>query len=271
MENEGLIRVLCFVAIFLGVAMWERLTPRRALSQPVLLRWFNNLGIVVIDTVLLRLLFPLAAVGMAILAEERQWGLLNNFSVPPWLAIVLSVIVFDFVIYLQHVMFHAVPALWRLHMVHHTDLDYDLTTGIRFHPLEILLSMLIKLATVAVIGPPAVAVIVFEVLLNGTAMFNHGNILLPGKLDRALRLVIVTPDMHRVHHSIIKRETNSNYGFNLSWWDRLFGTYRAQPQLGHDKMTIGLEQYRDQSLLNLWHLLKLPFSGQVGKYPINRE
>jgi sterol desaturase/sphingolipid hydroxylase (fatty acid hydroxylase superfamily) len=168
------------------------------------------------------------------------WGLLNHFQVPFAIAVPLAVIAMDFVIWLQHVMVHAVPALWRLHRVHHADLDYDVTTGARFHPLEIILSMLIKFATIVVLGPPVVAVVIFEVLLNATAMFNHGNIRLPAGLDRVLRWVVVTPDMHRVHHSVEDDETNSNFGFNLPWWDRLFGTYRDQPRAGHVGMTIGI-------------------------------
>lgn len=271
MEHEAVIRISFFLAVFIGIASWEIKAPRRALTTSKLTRWISNLGIVAIDTIVLRLLFPTAAVGFAAAAEQQQWGLLNHLELPTWLAVVMGAAALDFVIYFQHVLFHAVPALWRLHMVHHADLDYDLTTGIRFHPVEIVLSMLIKLAAVAALGPPVLAVLVFEVLLNASAMFNHGNIRLPERADRLIRLLFVTPDMHRVHHSAIKRETNSNYGFNLSVWDRLFGTYRAQPQAGHDAMTIGLEQFRDPQRLTLPWLLALPFIGNVGKYPINRE
>ena len=189
------------------------------------MRWISNLGITFLNPLLVRLLLPVLAVSMAAKAQERGWGLLNNFDLPYWLDIVVSIIVLDLFIYLQHVMFHAVPILWRLHMVHHADLDYDVTTGLRFHPIEIILSTGIKLSVVFTFGLQPAAVIIFEVLLNGAAMFNHGNIRLPLKFDRILRYLIVTPDMHRVHHSVIIRETNSNYGFNLPWWDRLFGTY----------------------------------------------
>ena len=271
MEWELITRLSFFFGVFAIVAYWETRRPRRQLTQPKITRWFANLGIVAINTVVLRLLFPMAAVGMALLATTNDWGLLNNYSIPYFLAVIIGVIALDFIIYLQHVMFHAVPLLWRLHMVHHADLDYDVTTGLRFHPIEIVLSMLLKLSAIAVLGPPAVAVLIFEILLNATAMFNHGNLRLPPRVDRILRRFIVTPDMHRVHHSDIKRETNSNYGFNLSWWDRLFGTYRAQPELGHTGMTIGLKQFRDPARLTLGRLLLLPFQGRVGEYPINRQ
>jgi sterol desaturase/sphingolipid hydroxylase (fatty acid hydroxylase superfamily) len=206
---------------------------------------------------------------MAFYAAERGWGLLNNVKVPYWIAVVLSVLALDFVIYLQHVMFHAVPAFWRLHMMHHADLDFDVTTGTRFHPIEILLSMLIKMSAVVTLGTPPLAVLVFEVLLNGTAMFNHGNLKLPLRFDAVLRLFVVTPDMHRVHHSVFPSETNSNFGFNMPWWDRLMGTYRSQPSRGHEGMTIGLNQFRDPALLTLPRILILPFVGKLGNYPIN--
>ena len=271
MEWEFIARLSAFFGVFAIIAFWETRRPRRQLSQPKSVRWFNNLGIVVINTLVLRLIFPMAAVGMAFTATANDWGLLNNYNIPYFFAVLIGIIALDFVIYLQHVMFHAIPLLWRLHMVHHADLDYDVTTGLRFHPIEIVLSMLIKLAAIAVLGPPVLAVLIFEILLNATAMFNHGNLRLPGRVDRLLRLILVTPDMHRVHHSDIKRETNSNYGFSLSWWDRIFGTYRDQPELGHTGMTIGLKQFRDPARLTLPHLLALPFRGRVGEYPINRQ
>ena len=207
---------------------------------------------------------------MAVKAQQSGWGFLNNFDLPFWLNCVIGIVALDLTIYLQHVMFHAIPTLWRLHMMHHADLDYDLTTGLRFHPLEMILSMGIKIAVIAALGPPAAAVLIFEVLLNGLAMFNHGNIKLPLNIDRAIRYIIVTPDMHRVHHSVIISETNSNYGFNLPWWDRLFGTYCDQPAKGHDDMTIGLSQFRDPQKLTLPWLLVLPFIGDPGKQSINR-
>jgi sterol desaturase/sphingolipid hydroxylase (fatty acid hydroxylase superfamily) len=270
--HEAAIRLGIFIGIFAIMAVWEVLTPRRALSLSKTLRWTNNIGLVVLNTALLRLLFPAAAVGMAAFAAERGWGLLNHFAVPFWLAVPLAVVAMDLVIWLQHVMVHAVPALWRLHRVHHADLDYDLTTGARFHPIEIVLSMLIKLATLAVLGPPVVAVILFEVILNGMALFNHGNVRLPAGLDRVLRWLVVTPDMHRVHHSVEDDEANSNFGFNLSIWDRLLGTYRDQPRGGHQGMTIGIHGYRDPRQVSwLPGLLALPFRGRITGYAINRR
>jgi sterol desaturase/sphingolipid hydroxylase (fatty acid hydroxylase superfamily) len=271
LDNEPVIRLGFFAGVLIVVAAWEAARPRRARSVSRWLRWPSNFAMVAFNTIVLRLLFPAAAVGMAWLAQERGWGLFNNFEVPAALAIVASVIVLDLLIYLQHVMFHAVPALWRLHRMHHADLDFDVTTGARFHPIEIVLSMAIKLAAVAVLGAPAVAVVIFEVLLNATAMFNHGNLRLPEGVDRFLRLVVVTPDMHRVHHSIVPAEANSNFGFNLPWWDRLLGTYRAQPAAGHEAMTIGIEQFRTPKDLRLDRLLVQPFRGEVGDYPINRR
>jgi len=260
MEHEITIRLGFFFGVFAAVAIWERLAPRRVPALSRLVRWTNNLGMVVLNTLILRLLFPAAAVGVASLAGQQGWGLLNMFTVPLPAAVIISIVAIDFVIYLQHVMFHAVPILWRLHRVHHADLDYDVTTGTRFHPLEIIISMLIKFATILVLGPPVIAVVIFEVILNATAMFNHGNIRLPAALDRVLRLIVVTPDMHRVHHSVELDETNSNFGFNLPWWDRLCGTYRAQPRAGHTGMTIGLSDYRDvRQVTRLPGMLMLPF------------
>src|SRR5207248_457013 len=209
--------------------------PRRSQAIGRWVRWPNNLGVVIIDTILLRLLFPAAAVGTALAGQEQGWGLLNNLPLPPWITVIVAVITLDLAIYFQHVLFHAVPALWRLHRMHHADLEFDVSTGVRFHPIEIVLSAVIKLAVVAALGASPIAVLIFEVLLNATTMFNHGNVRMPRGLDRALRWIVVTPDMHRVHHSIVSRETNSNFGFNLPWWDFLFGTYRAQPGAGHDR------------------------------------
>lgn len=271
-DNEAAIRLGFFFAAFGVVALWEVLAPRRRRALSRLLRWSNNLGLVALNTLVLRLLFPAAAVGMAALARQQGWGIFNIFEMPPLWAVALSIVALDFVIWLQHVMVHAVPALWRLHRVHHADLDYDLTTGARFHPLEIVLSMLIKFAAIMVIGPPVIAVIAFEVILNAMAMFNHGNIRLPAGLDRVLRWVLVTPDMHRVHHSIEDDETNSNFGFNLSWWDRLLGTYRDQPRAGHEGMTIGIRGYRTPGEVSwLPGLLVLPLRGRITGYAINRR
>src|SRR5262245_6370141 len=246
------------MGIFALMALWELWAPRRHQAIGRLRRWPSNLGIVVLDTLLVRLAFPTAVVGVALLGESRGWGLLPALDVPPWLALAGAVIALDLAIYLQHVLFHAVPALWRLHRMHHADLEVDVTTGVRFHPLEILLSMVIKLGVVAALGAPPVAVLAFEVLLNATSMFNHANVRLPERLDRVLRWLVVTPDMHRVHHSIAPRETNSNFGFNLPWWDRMFGTYRPAPAAGHAGMTLGIEQFRDPVELRLDRMLLQP-------------
>ena len=270
--HETVIRFGFFVGVFAVMALWEVLAPRRALTVGKAIRWANNLALAALNTVLLRLLFPAAAVGMAAFAAEHGWGLLNHFRVSAWLAIPIAVIALDFVIWLQHVMVHAIPVLWRLHRVHHADPDYDVTTGSRFHPLEIMLSMSIKLASVALLGPPVVAVVVFEVLLNITALFNHANVRLPAGLDRVLRCFVVTPDMHRVHHSVEPDETNANFGFNLPWWDRLFGTYRGQPRRGHQGMSIGIRGYRQPGDVTwLTGMLMLPFRGRLSGYVIDRE
>ncbi len=256
--DETAVRLGFFFGILAIVALWELARPRRRLIHPRWLRWYANLGLTALNTALVWLLVPLLPVALAVIAESRGWGLLNLVELPFWLEVVLAVVVLDLAIYLQHVMFHAVPALWRLHRMHHADLDFDVTTGTRFHPVEILVSVAIKMAAVALLGPPAVAVLVFEVLLNGTSMFNHGNVRLPAWLDRMLRWIVVTPDMHRVHHSDIPAETDSNFGFNLPWWDRLFGTYRAQPRLGHEGMTIGLSVFRRREDLHLHRMLLQP-------------
>jgi len=270
LSNEPAIRLGFFAGIFLVMALWEFLAPRRKRSHSRLARWPSNLAVSFLNTALLRLLIPTAAVGLALIGEERGWGLFNQVAVPFWLAFILAVLILDFVIYLQHVMFHAVPLFWRFHRMHHTDLDIDVTTGARFHPVEILLSMGLKLATVAALGPPAVAVVVFEVLLNATSMFNHSNVKLPLGLDRILRLLLVTPDMHRVHHSVIPNETNSNFGFNSPWWDRLFGTYLAQPQMGHDGMEIGIAEFREPRELWLDRMILQPFRSRTTEYPLHR-
>jgi Sterol desaturase len=272
LENELPIRLGFFFGVFAVMAAWELAAPRRRLTVSRALRWTSNLGLVFLNSLVLRLLFPAAAVGVAALAVERDWGLFNLVEVPFAVAVLLSVVAMDFVIWLQHVVFHAIPVLWRLHRVHHADLDYDVTTGARFHTIEIILSMLIKFATIVLLGPPVVAVVIFEVLLNATAMFNHGNVKLPARLDRVLRWVLVTPDMHRVHHSVEDDEANSNFGFSLTWWDRLFGTYRDQPRAGHEGMTIGIHRYRDPKLVDrLPGMLALPFVGPITGYAINRR
>ncbi len=267
LAHEPALRLAFFITILLAMVIWEMAAPRRRLKIPRLIRWSNNLGIVIIDTLLVRMTFPIAAVGLAVHWDQRGWGLLNLFPIPEWLAIILAILVLDFTIYLQHVLFHAVPVLWRLHRMHHADLDFDVTTGLRFHPVEILLSMAIKLAIVAVLGPPAVAVLIFEILLNATSMFNHANIRLPPGADRALRRIIVTPDMHRIHHSVILSESNTNFGFSLSWWDRLLGTYRADPAGGHEQMAIGINQFRSREDLRIDQMLLQPFRNETRPKP----
>ena len=271
-EHELLVRLSFFFGVFALVAIAEIISPRRRLTVSKALRWTNNLGLVFLNTIVVRLLFPAAAVGVAAFAQTNGWGLLNHYQLPFVPAVIISVIAMDMIIYLQHVMVHAVPALWRLHMVHHVDPDFDVTTGSRFHPIEIILSMLIKFATIAALGPPVIGVVIFEVLLNATAMFNHGNLRLPIGLDRKLRWFVVTPDMHRVHHSVIPEETNSNFGFNLPWWDRIFGTYRAQPKAGHEGMTIGIHGFSEPKQISwLPGMLALPFVGKTSGYSINER
>ncbi len=256
---EPVVRLLCFFGVLAAMALWETLAPRRQRSFSRLRRWPSNFGLVVLNTVALRLVVPTAAVGAALLSAERGWGLFNQVEWAGWIEAAAAVVLLDLVIYAQHVLFHAVPALWRLHRMHHADLDLDVTSGARFHTIEILASMGIKLAVVVALGAPAVGVLIFEVVLNATAMFNHANARIPEAVDRVLRLVLVTPDMHRVHHSVVPRETHSNFGFNLPWWDRIFGTYRAQPEAGHDGMTIGLDEFRAPRELVLDRMLTQPF------------
>tara|TARA_R110000765_G_scaffold105136_3_gene195182 strand:+ start:9370 stop:10212 length:843 start_codon:yes stop_codon:yes gene_type:complete len=269
LSAEPTARLAVFLGMLLLMVVWEIAAPRRRQEIPRLLRWTNNIGIVVIDTILVRLAFPVVAVGLAIISQERGWGFFNIFELPGPLVFIVSLLALDLAIYLQHVMFHAVPALWRLHRMHHADLEFDVTTGLRFHPGEILLSMGIKLAVVAALGPPAVVVLLFEILLNASSMFNHSNIKIPRSIDGVLRLLVVTPDMHRVHHSVDPKETNSNYGFNVPWWDRLLGTYRAQPAKGHKGMDIGIEQFRTRRDLWLDSMLTQPVRGPASGYALD--
>jgi sterol desaturase/sphingolipid hydroxylase (fatty acid hydroxylase superfamily) len=265
------IRLAAFCGVFALMVIWEFIRPRRTQAIRRGWRWPNNLGVVVVDTLLVRILFPTTAVGLALIADAHGIGLFNVMPLPAWIDVVASVILLDLTIYFQHVLFHAVPVLWRLHRMHHADLDIDVSTGLRFHPVEIVLSMVIKLAVVIALGASAVAVLVFEVLLNATSMFNHSNVRIPEGFDSVLRWLVVTPDMHRVHHSILSRETNSNFGFNLPWWDRLFGTYRAQPTAGHEAMTIGIEQFREPRELGLDRMLLQPFRGDASRYPLGER
>jgi len=264
LEREAVLRLGCFAAVFVVMCLWEIVSPRRPLSVPKLQRWTHNIGLLFLNSLVLRVLFPAAAVGIAYTAAESGWGLFNRVDLPYWLEVLVAVLLLDLAIYLQHMLMHRVPLLWRLHRVHHADLDIDMTTGSRFHTLEIIVSMLIKWAVIFLLGPALLAVLIFETLLNGMAVFNHANVRLPGTIDRLLRLLLITPDVHRVHHSILRHETNSNFGFNLSIWDRAFGTYIDQPEKGHSAMTIGIPEFRDPEQVDrLPGMLKLPFVGKA--------
>jgi sterol desaturase/sphingolipid hydroxylase (fatty acid hydroxylase superfamily) len=264
MPNESTVRLLSFLTVFLVVAMAEFFFPRRPLSVSKWQRWYVNASIMVLDTLTVRLVVPILPLAMSELSLLRGWGILNQLALPHWSRVVLAFMIFDAVIYLQHRAFHRIGIFWRMHRVHHTDLDLDVTTGNRFHPLEILISICIKLTLVVLIGAPPLSVLLFEIILNASSLFNHGNVALPLAIDRRLRLFVVTPDMHRVHHSVIPGETDSNFSFNFPWWDRLFGTYRAQPSAGHDSMQIGLNEFRSAGKLGLLYLLALPFKGRRG-------
>lgn len=269
LQHEASIRIAAFLTVLVLMAVLEVASPRRRREIPRLVRWTNNFALVAVDTLLLRLLFPVAALGFAAWCQTNGWGLFNSWGIPFLIAFVLSILALDLAIYLQHVMLHAIPALWRLHRVHHADVEFDVTTALRFHPFEVILSMLIKIAIVAALGAPSAAVLAFEVLLNATAMFNHSNLRISSRLDRVLRIVIVTPDMHRVHHSPYIAETNSNFGFNLTWWDILLGTYRPQPRDGHERMKIGLKEFREPREMWLDRLLVQPFRKKASDYSVN--
>jgi len=262
---ESLARLSVFLGVFTAMSLWEWFRPRRPLSRPRRERWVTNLGLTVLNMGLVWITVGGAAYAAAVFAAEHGAGVLHRMPFPPWAAVVVTLMVLDFAVYLQHVMLHAVPVLWRLHRVHHADLGFDATTGGRFHPLEIFLSLGLKVAVVVLLGATAWAVVAFEVILNASSLFNHGNVTMPESLDHWLRWVLITPDMHRVHHSTRVRETNSNFGFSVSWWDRLCGTYRAQPALGQTGMEIGLSDYRTP--LPLGQLLLLPFQGDAGHTP----
>lgn len=260
LQREAMVRLGIFALVFVSMLAWELLAPRRDLTVPRKLRWVNNLGLFVLNSMVLRLLFPAAAVGLALSVADIGWGLFNLLDLPFWFEAAAAVLLLDLAIYLQHILMHRVPLLWRLHRVHHADLDIDLTTGSRFHTIEIIVSMLIKWGVILLLGPALVAVLIFELLLNGMAIFNHANVSLPPAVEKVVRYLLVTPDMHRVHHSTVKRETDSNYGFNLSIWDRVFGTYIDQPEMGHDGMTIGISEFRDAKQVDrLPGMLALPF------------
>ncbi len=266
LAHEPAVRLAAFLGVFLVMAGWELLAPRRTLAVGRAGRWPANLGVVVVATLLVRVLLPTGVVALAMVAEERGWGLLRLAGLPHWATVLLAIVLLDLVIYAQHVLFHGVPALWRLHRMHHADLDVDVTTGVRFHPVEILLSIGIKLGAVAILGAPLLGVLLFEILLNASSLFNHGNVRMPERLDRVARWLVVTPDMHRTHHSAVPSETNSNFGFNLPWWDRLFGTYRAAPAAGHEAMRLGLEQFRDPRDLRLDRMLLQPLAAEPLPY-----
>lgn len=270
LNHEPTIRLITFLTMLIGMMVWEVATPRRRQEIPKVLRWTNNLSLVVIDTAILRLAFPVLAVGLAGIAKTNGWGLFNMIDLPVWIAVIFAIMLLDLATYLQHIVFHAVPGLWRLHRMHHADLEFDATTGLRFHPAEIVVSMTAKLALVLAIGAPAVAVLAFEVILNAASIFNHSNIALSPAIDRVVRLFLVTPDMHRVHHSIEPRETNTNFGFSVPWWDRLFGTYLAQPAKGHLEMKIGIEQFRSRRELWLDRMLVQPLR-EIAESKAKRE
>lgn len=260
--SEPQLRLGVFIGLFLVLAALEILAPRRELQHVKAKRWITNWVIVFIDSAILRLLFTGAAVGAALWAQSGGYGLFNMANVPVFIAVIVSFVVLDFAIWLAHVASHKIPLLWAVHRMHHSDVDFDVTTAIRFHPIEIILSMVWKIVIVVLLGAPAVAVLIFEIVLNGAAMFNHSNLRLPRLADRFVRLIIVTPDMHRVHHSIKPHETDANYGFNLAIWDRLFGTYVDQPEDGHEHMKIGLEPWQDERPTQLLWSLKVPFISQ---------
>ena len=258
-DKEIFIRFGFFFGIFVFMTVWESILPRRSLTESKGTRWMNNLAVTFLNSILVRWILPVTTVGAALVSGQRGWGFFYILEMPQWLAGIIAIIVLDLTIYVQHVFFHKIPIFWRLHRMHHTDLDIDVTTGARFHPIEIILSMGIKMAMVIIIGAPPWSVVAFEVLLNATSMFNHSNVFMNERLDRLLRIFLVTPDMHRVHHSVIIKETDSNFGFNLPWWDRLFGTYRIKPAAGHEAMTVGLANYRDRKWLTLPWMLAVPF------------
>jgi len=262
LANEANVRLGFFCAVFGVMAIWELLSPRRRQEIPRLFRWSNNLALVVMDTIIIRFTFPILAVSAAVLVEDRSFGFFHLVNIPSVVVFILSMLLLDLIIYFQHRIFHNIPWFWRLHRMHHADLEFDVTTGIRFHPLEIVISMAIKLSAIAILGLPALAVLLFEIVLNATSLFNHSNLRLPAPVDRALRLFLVTPDMHRVHHSIRVRETNSNFGFNFPWWDKIFGTYQDQPVDGHEKMIIGLTLFREAECLRIDKMLLQPFKSK---------
>lgn len=259
--NETTLRLVVFLGVLLTLAVLEAIFPRRATNQNRMRRWPSNLGVSVVSQMLVRAVVPVTAVAFAVEVTSRGWGLLNWVDAPVMLEIVIAVLLLDLVIYWQHRVFHIVRPLWRLHRMHHADINFDVTTGIRFHPLSILISVALKLAAVFAIGPSVVAVLAFEILLNATSLFNHSNLRIPTRMDRVLRWIVVTPDMHRVHHSTNNTEMNCNFGFNFPWWDRIFGTYLQSPESAHEHMQIGLPDFRAVEESRLDKLLTQPFRG----------
>lgn len=263
---ESVVKILEYsarIGIFLGVLLimmlWEMKRPRRSLRANRYLRWRGNLFLVAANNLLIQVCLPMGLAGLAQLTQENGWGLFNWLSAKPVVAGIFSFFLLDLAVYFQHILFHHVPILWKLHRVHHADLDIDVTTGVRFHPIEIVISSILKAVVIFLLGAPALSVILFEVVLNATAMFNHGNVMIDPRKDKFLRYLLVTPDMHRVHHSIILSETNSNFGFNFPWWDVLFGTYKSQPEAGHEGMTIGLPNAQCSRAVDLPIMLGMPF------------
>ncbi len=262
MQHQQEFRLGIFAAALLIFMMLENIFPRRKKSLPLITHYLNNLSLSVVNSVLVKVLFPLGVFSFTLFLEKKEWGLFYLINLPAWLEIFIAIVLLDLLIYFQHVIFHKVPVLWRLHRVHHADVDLDVSSGVRFHPIEILLSMLIKMLTVMLLGVSPIAVMMFEIILNATAMFNHSNLRFPLGVDAIIRKILVTPDMHRIHHSIIRKECDSNYGFNVSWWDRLFRTYTALPQDGHLGMTLGLNDFRQKHDQQVHHLLMQPFKNE---------
>ena len=258
-ENEITWRLSVFWCVFLLVSLWEYVPPKRDLQIKKSTRWIRNISLIIISNLAVRLLVPITAASVALYAEQHRIGLWYLLSIPLPAATIISVILLDLLIYTQHILFHHIPLFWRIHKVHHIDQDIDITTGLRFHPIEITLSALIKCSIVLLLGVPLMAIILFEILLNAMSMLSHANISLASRFDKYLRFFIVTPDMHRIHHSVLKDETNSNYGFNLSCWDRLFKTYKDQPKLGHLQMNIGLDEFQDENKTTLFDIIMIPF------------
>jgi len=265
LKSEGGIRLSLFLVVFIIMSIWEIMSPKRKRLVSKRQRWFTNLSIIFINMVFVRFTLGAFAYTVAIFSQLKGWGLFNYLETDLWISVVISIIILDFPVYLQHIIVHAVPLFWRLHRIHHTDLELDVSSGLRFHPLEIFLSLLYKSIIVIVLGAPAIAVLIFEVILSATSLFNHGNVAIPKSIDTLLRYIIVTPDMHRIYHSTIMDEINSNFGFSVSWWDRICGTYKKTSSLGQLKMEIGLKEFRNQNELRLFDLFTLPFHGKMGQ------